>query len=350
MNYIDILKKYFKYKLHTLDISKTKSDFDAIALERELLSDEVKTIDDLHTKCNLIASKGLKQITSSSNGIKNFFKFLESKKQGFEDINKELIDHYINKECKDFNLSFGTRKNYRNAIVSFCNFVDEKKLKAVKFNIGKIEVIEDKNEIQNITDWLDTTSFVKIGNDILKFNFSNEFERNRDILIFRLFCYSGILPNEMASLTLNSFIFKDDLMILKIDGIGAKKREIPLPKRKLIVYFNKYLELRDKKSKTFFCSPSDSKNKIDPIYLTSVVKKLLLFTQVEVKDKTPKMLRKSYAILLHNEKGTNGLTQSEKNIQYLLGIRSISEVRELLKYNTLDVMTASNVFEHLDIV
>lgn len=350
MNYINFLKDFFKYKLHTLDASKTKDDFDAISLEIELLDVSVKTIDDIHSKCNLIASKGLKQITPISNGIKNFFKFLNTRKINLDDVDKELIIEYINKECIDIGLSYGTRKNYRNAIISLLTFIDEKKLLKKKFDIEKIEVIEDKNEIQNVTDWLDTPSFVKVGNDILKFNFPNEFERNRDILIFRLFCYSGILPNEMAALTLNNFIFKDDSMILKIDGVGVKKREIPLPKRKLIVYFNKYLELRDMKSKTLFYSPTNSKNKIDPIYLTNVVKKLLIFTKVEVKDKTPKMIRKSYAILLYNEKGESGFTQSEKNIQYLLGIRSISEVRELLKYNNLEVMTASNVFEHLNII
>lgn len=61
------------------------------------------------------------------------------------------------------------------------------------------------------------------------------------------------------------------------------------------------------------------------------------------------MLRKSYAIILNNEKGANRLTQPEQNIKYLLGLSNTTQLRELLKYATIEVVTASKVFEDMEI-
>jgi hypothetical protein len=83
--------------------------------------------------------------------------------------------------------------------------------------------------------------------------------------------------------------------------------------------------------------------------LTDIVKKYLDFCKVDARDKTPKMLRKTYALILNNQKGKDGFTQPEQNIKYLLGLANTSQLREILKYGTIDVVTASTVFENLEI-
>jgi hypothetical protein len=50
-----------------------------------------------------------------------------------------------------------------------------------------------------------------------------------------------------------------------------------------------------------------------------------------------------------NEQNENGFTQPEQNIKYLLGLANTSQLREILKYGTIDVVTASSVFANLDI-
>ena len=158
----------------------------------------------------------------------------------------------------------------------------------------------------------------------------------------------GILPNEMASLTLNSFIFKDSMMFLKIEGNSeSKNREIPLPKEKLIRYYNKYIELRNPNAKSFFYNKDNKQIEVN--LLSEIVKRLLEFCNVSARDKTPKMLRKTYALFLNNEKGKDGFTQPEQNIKYLLGLANTTQLREILKYGTIDVVTASCVFENLEI-
>ena len=79
------------------------------------------------------------------------------------------------------------------------------------------------------------------------------------------------------------------------------------------------------------------------------MKKYLDFCKVDVRDKTPKLLRKTYALILNNTQNENGFTQPEQNIKYLLGLANTSQLREILKYGTIDVITASSVFANLDI-
>ena len=347
MNYIELAKDFLIYKLHRLDTSKVKDSFDVINLENEI--QKSKDIEELHTACKLIAKKGLKQINTLFLPLKSFYEYLESKKDSLLNVDTFYLEDYINKVCIDLDISFGYRSNYKVSLVAFLNYVDNDYKYEHKFNIDKFKVINKKASTKLI-DWIDIKTLSKVNKEILKYPYkkNEEFEKNRDILIFRIFCFSGILINEMASLRTDSFIFKDNMMYLKVEGnADSKNREIPLPKEKLIRYYNKYLELRNPNAETFFCS-KDGK-KIQTGLLSDIVKNYLEFCKVDVRDKTPKMLRKTYALILNNEKGKNGFTQPEQNIKYLLGLANTTQLREILKYGTIDIVTASSVFENLEI-
>lgn len=353
-DYIQLAKEFLIYKLTTFDTKNAKSSFCVIKSEDKL--QKCSTIEDIHKECNNIASQGIKQITQFSNAVKKFYYYLNDKKATLNDVDTNFITDYINRSCVDLKLGNGTRTNYKNALFAFCKYLDEENLFDKKFNIGRIKVSSDNNGKENkLTDWLDTKTFKFVNTKILDYykqdkykNKDIELEKSRDILIFRLFSFSGILPSEMMNLDIGSFIFEDETMSVEIVGTGAKGRVIPLPKPKLIRYYKEYMKQRDNKAVKFFYSPSNPLEKIDAKYLNLVVKKLLDFTEIVCRDKTPKMLRKTYAILLNNEKGSDGFTQPEKNIQYLLGMSNISQLRELLRYHTIEVMTASKVFDNLE--
>ena len=349
INYIEFSKEFLIFKLHTLDKSKVKDDFDVIEFEENIKS--TNSMEDLHFVCKQIAFKGLKQITTLFNPIKNFFEYLNNTNKDLLDIDTNFIEHYINKICIDMKLSYGTRANYKTTLVSFFTYIDNTCDFEKKFHIKKIKVNsidESLKPTNKLIDWLDTDTLIRVNKEILNYFKDDSFEKHRDILIFRLFCFSGILPNEMASLTLNSFIFKDSMMFLKIEGNSeSKNREIPLPKEKLIRYYNKYIELRNPNAKSFFYNKDNKQIEVN--LLSEIVKRLLEFCNVSARDKTPKMLRKTYALFLNNEKGKDGFTQPEQNIKYLLGLANTTQLREILKYGTVDVVTASCVFENLEI-
>jgi len=345
MDYIELIKNYLIYKLYEFDISKVKADFDIVNLEQKLQNS--KDIEELHVACKLIAKQGLKQISTLFLPLKNFYEYLESKKDTLLKVDTNYLEEYINKHCIDLDMSFGYRSNYKVTLVAFLNYLDKECSLEHKFNIEKFKVI-NKKTTNDLVDWLDFKTFSRVVKEILKYPYkeNQELEKNRDILVFRLFCFSGILIQEMANLTMDSFVFKDGMMFLKIkSNTEARNREIPLPKEKLIRYYNKYLELKEPDTKTFFYGKN--KQKIETSFLSDTVRKYLDFCKVDVRDKTPKMLRKTYALILNNQKGKDGFTQPEQNIKYLLGLANTSQLREILKYGTIDVITASSVFENL---
>jgi hypothetical protein len=84
--------------------------------------------------------------------------------------------------------------------------------------------------------------------------------------------------------------------------------------------------------------------------VTEIVRDILVFAKINVRDKNPTMLRKTFAIYLNTEKNPEtGLTMPEKNIQELMGIKNISQLKEILKLHSVEVMTASKHFLDLKI-
>lgn len=355
-DFVKWAKLYLVYKLYNLDTSKTKDNFDDVAFKRKLESNDIKTFDELHEVSKEISKLGLAQLYNISMALKKFFPYSKKEIKSLTSIDTNTIDDFVNEHCRRIEkLSLGLRRNYKNSLTNFFNFIDNVNIDNHKFNIGKIDLKNNGNDEKNkkqVTDWLDLKTITKFNKELIKYPFKTEFEKNRDILITRLFLFSGIEPSELASLKDENFILKDGEMILRINETSSRdSRDIYLPKGKMIVYFNAYKKERDSESEYFFYSPKNVKNKILPRYTAEIVKRLIEFTKVKdkVRDKTPSMLRKSFLIAIHNEKDENGFTQPLKNVQYISGIKNTSDLIELLKYHTIECATASNVFEGLNI-
>lgn len=211
--------------------------------------------------------------------------------------------------------------------------------------------MSSKNDKVNVIDWMDLKMIYKANKELLKYPFESEFEKCRDILIFRLFCFSGIEPKELIGLKEENFIFENNAMVLKIfETPTRKERCIDLPKAFFIDYFNKYKELKENDIDLFFYHHKYSSKPLSNDFVTNIVKKILDFANIKIKDRTPRMLRKSFAINLNNEKNPEtGLTMPEKNIQEILGIKNSTEFASMLKLNSIDVLTASKHFLNLKI-
>ena len=352
-DYLKWCKEYFAYKVLTFDKDSVSDDFDVVEMEEKIKSDNITNLEELHEVVRESANKGLGQLSNLSIGVKKFFEFIKNDIVSLDKIDEVTINTFVNKKCLDDKLSFGTRNNYKKGIVGLLTFIiKESKTKSFKIDSKEIEVIENtesKRDKSKLIDWMDLKMISKANKELLKYPFENEFEKCRDILIFRLFCFSGIEPKELINLKEENFIFDNGEMLIKIfETPSRKERTIDLPKPYLIRYFNKYKELKENKTDLFFYHHKYSSKPLDNDFVTNVVKKILDFANIKVRDKTPRMLRKSLAINLNNEKNPEtGLTMPEKNIQELLGIKNSTEFANMLKLNSIDVMTASKHFLNL---
>ena len=115
--YIEFSKEFLLFKLQTLDKSKVKDDFNEIEFKESIKS--TSSMEELHIVCKQIAFKGLKQITTLFNPIKNFFEYLNKTNKNLLDIDTNLVEDYIHIACVDMKLSYGTRANYKTTLVPF---------------------------------------------------------------------------------------------------------------------------------------------------------------------------------------------------------------------------------------
>jgi integrase len=352
-DYLRWCKEYFAYKVLTFDRESVSDDFDAVELEEKIRADKINNLDELHEVVRETANKGLGQLANISIGIKKFFDYIKKDIKSFDKIDDVTINSFLNKKCIDFKLSYGTRSNYKNGLVGLFTFImDETKSKfpnLVLENVKVEESFESRRDTSKLIDWMDLKMISKANKELLKYPFETEFEKCRDILIFRLFCFSGIEPKELINLKEENFIFENGEMVIKIfETPTRRERSIDLPKAFLIRYFNKYKELKENKTDLFFYHHKNSSKSLDNDFVTNIVKKILDFANIKLRDKTPRMLRKSLAINLNNEKNPEtGLTMPEKNIQEILGIKNSTEFASMLKLNSVDVMTASRHFLNL---
>lgn len=347
-DYLKWAKIYSISKLHEFDHSKIKDNFDVIELEEKL--NESCNIEELHTINNLINRRGIKQMATLSMALKRFFIHIKGKVNSFDELNSDFIGVFVNKHCMDMGLKYGIRNNYKKNLVAFLTEIGKTNKNNFKFPLEKIEVIsnaDDKKKPSELLDWLDSNMIREFLKKIVSYPYQNDFVKNRDILIARLFICSGIEINEIKTLTIKSFFFNSNEMNIKIVKPNGKERIVPLPKPLFIRYYNQYLKIRENKTDLFFYDEVDNSKPIDTKTLKLIVDRLLEFSKINVRQKTPKMLRKSYIVFIHNEPDENGFTQPLKNVQELSGIENVSDLKEILRYGTIDVVTASDSFVKL---
>ena len=186
---------------------------------------------------------------------------------------------------------------------------------------------------------------------IEKFPFKNSFEKTRNILIFRLLCFTGMESSELLNLTTESFFIENKVLKLKIAETATRReRVLLLPQSIFKNHLGKYIKERANHPINFFYTTNNAEKPMALFALQKIVKDLLVFANVKVADKTARMLRKSFAINLNNEKNpVTKLTMPESAIQEILGVQNRTNLRKMLKLDTVSSDTLMNHFDNLNI-
>lgn len=352
-DYLKWYTDYLIFKLRDYDLKKTNESFDYAEAENGLKDSTITNVDDLHKAVRKIANQGVNQLSNLSISIKKFYSYIKEDTESLNLIDENKIDDFINKKCIDENLSYNVRVNYKISLVGLFAYIKSEIKDGFTINLKNIEVIQisEGNRVKNkFVDWMNRSMIKKANKEITKMNFDNEFEKCRNILVFRILLFTGIESNELRTLKEENFIFKNGNMNIKINKtLSREERIIDVHKPYFIKYFNRYKELREFKTNLFFY---DEKSPINPIHkdlVTEIVKDILVFAKIKVRDKNPTMLRRSFMLNLHNEKNAiTGRTMPKKEIQQLTGIKNTTQLNKILEPNSSDSIAASKHF--LDLI
>ena len=195
-------------------------------------------------------------------------------------------------------------------------------------------------------DWIDIKELSLVCKQLDKKKDAEDFVSVRNAFLFKLLAYSGIEVKELISLRGEDIIFNDHQIMISISKTKIREeRIVVLPFHLIKDNMTKYLKLRTPGATRLFYSDLRGIKTINKDLVTKIVKDILTENKARVKDKTPRMLRRSYAINLNNEKSKlTGLTMPESAIQVLMGTKNRTDLRNLLKIDRNEFFNPAEYF------
>jgi len=217
-----------------------------------------------------------------------------------KEIDEELLIDFLASET--VNLSDGTKKNYRIALLSFFGYIDkqneEENGNAYRYGIelknwgglggkggDKLPSFLNKEEVNKFITAIDEYPFKKL----------HLAARNR--LIIKTILYTGIRVGEAISIGKKDFVRDGDSFTIQVRGKGNKPRVVMIKERIIKADLSVWLAYRNCEENLFFCN--EKGKKLTQAYISRIVEQILLSIGLRKEKNGAHMLRHTFATLLY---------------------------------------------------
>ena len=315
------IKEYYIVKTLELFENSKSNKIDDIIASIELIK-ESRDIDEAKSNSYKLVTDGLKSMSRIISGTYKLYIFIVNRTESIKMIDTNTLQDF----SKWLTLSDTTRRGYIDACLELLMFIQRNNKESFIFNIEKdIVRIKRKSIPRKMIDVMDNEEYEKFNRKIPQYSYKNEYEKSRNVLICRLLLFSGITVPELLSLELDkSFIVDNNLMLVRLEN---RKRDIDLPRRLLITYFNKYKE-QALKNKNYDVSVMPLIN-ISKDSVSNIVKELLIYSNIKRSPLSPQLLRYSFFVYIYNKRcASNEITF--KTIHDISGIVNKKELENIL--------------------
>lgn len=353
------IKQYMRNKIATLSHTKVKDDADPTALAVEMVSVATDNIEKVDLVAKKAISQGMKSLSKYKSVVLDFYAYVEKNKKTFpsiRDISGVTLVHFANVEHSD--ASESRKDDLFQITVNFFNFIDDHTREGEHlFNItegadGKKITRSKRRKPKSLPGHLDESAMRHFNKRLPNLKYKSEFEHFRDILIARLFLFSGIATEELLNLKDSDLVPDDiepnDVLWVNVRGKGAAKRSIPVPKRKLIVYLNGYIKQRGESECSFlFCGTRHAAEQIDANAVRGIIKRL--FDAAGVKgEANPIVLRNTFGIYVYRQLVLRGNKNAIKYVQELMGHSDQRTTKRLVMVENPNKILAAEVFSEFE--
>lgn len=330
-------KKYLVHKLRTLfKDSKTNTINDITILEHRLLdAQDIKSVKEV---CNEAIRNNLKSLIKVLSGSIRFYTFITEHTSNIKSIDNQTILNF--KDTMD--LADGTIKNYIDVATELVTFIEKNNSDKYLFNITN-EIIRTKKQHKKVRDALSSSDFRMFNREIEEYPYRDETTKARDILVIRFILLCGLKASDVIELELNK-----DLVYTKKDlylQLSSRKERFNLPRKHFVKQLDKYIALEQKSHKgAFFYDLSNKNKKLTLKYIQELIKELLSFAKIQIREPSAEVLRTSLAVYLYNYR-TEGKQITLNTIQELLGLERVSKVKEMIGFHDNTSFTVTDVFK-----
>lgn len=346
------VKRFLANKIASVSLKKTGDDFDLAALVQDINSDATDSIDKVMEVVRFAQRQGLDGLKRPGSNIEKFYQFISQNVKKFPSItsiSQVTIEYFAFEENADKTepakeALFDVSRNLFNFIDD--NTIDGEHLFMItKGKRGKGNSSLSKKTRKRQIVFMSEGEIRRYNKAILEIEYRNEKERNRDILIGRLLLFSGVTIRELSELSDDDLIqdqTENDTIWISIQGKGSARREVPIPKRKIIEYLNAYKRERgDSFNGRLFHTPVDPTKPITENVIHGILKRQFKQAGIDEKKATPTVMRNTFAIFIYGKAHLDGNPNADRYVQKLLGHANIVTTRELVKAGGIQLIKAA---------
>jgi len=300
------ITRYIKFKTNTLSSRRVKNQM-AIQNVITRLNNSPTSIEELSEIVKDVRKAGIEGVKSFYIPVKKLYDYLLAQNlSSLKEIDDEIVIDYLTSSTAG--MSDATKKNYRNAINNFFNYLSDHNENEPNSGNGfiyhlklsnwqglsgkkgnKIPSYLTEEEVQQFLEALNTYNFIS-DRSALFYN-----------LIVRLILYTGLRISEVLSIEKKKIQHRDGYLLLKIVGKGNKSAIVEIPEPALEPYLRMWLQESSCPNDFLFCSPQNPKKEASASSISHKIRELLHYAGI-VKDKEgAHLLRHTYGTLLYSK-------------------------------------------------
>ncbi len=340
------ITRYVKYKTNTLSARKVKNQL-AIQNVITRLNNSPTSIDELSEIVKDIRKGGIEGVKTFYIPVQKLFEYLILQRlQSLKEIDDEMVIDYLTSSTAG--MSDASKKNYRNAINNFFNYLSDHNENEPNSGNGFIYHLKLANwqglsgkKGNKIPSYLTEEEVQVFLSALNSYHFISDRSAIFYNLIVRIILHTGIRISEALSIEKNKMQEKDNYFLVKIVGKGNKNSMIEIHKSALHPYYQLWLREPSCQNNLLFCLPQNHEREASASSVSHKIKELLHYAGI-VKDKEgAHLLRHTYGTLLYSKVKDLALVQDMMRHEDPATTRAYTHIdddRRRIATNVLDEM------------
>ena len=300
------ITRYVKYKTNTLSSRHVKNQ-QIIQQAITALNNSPESIDEISDIVKDIRKGGIEGVKSFYIPVRKLFEYLVLQNlSSLKEIDDEMIIDYLTSSTAG--MSDATKKNYRNAISNFFNYLSDHNENEPNSGNGYIYHLKLSNwqglsgkKGNKIPSYLTEEEVQRFLEAIDQYKFVSDRSALFYNLLVRLILHTGLRISEALSIETNKMQRRDGYLLIKITGKGNKNSIIEVQESSLQPYLKLWQREASCPDNLLFCSPQNPQRKPSASSASHKIKELLHYAGI-VKDKEgAHLLRHTYGTLLYSK-------------------------------------------------
>ncbi len=300
------ITRYIKYKTNTLSSRNVKNQ-KIIQQAIMALNNSPQSLDELSNIVKDIRKGGIEGVKSFYIPVRKLFEYLILQNlSSLKDIDDELIIDFLTSYTAG--MSDATKKNYRNALTNFFNYLSDHNENEPNSGNGYIYHLKLSNwqglsgkKGNKIPSYLTQEEVHRFLEGVDQYKFVSDRSALFYNLLVRLILHTGLRISEALSIENNKIERRDGYLLIKITGKGNKNSIIEVQESSLQPYWRLWQRELACPDNLLFCSPQNPKRKASASSISHKIKELLHYVGIVKEKEGVHLLRHTYGTLLYSE-------------------------------------------------